>query len=925
MRWRLTPDMTTLYEEMGEIPVQKPEWEGEKVLLKLEAMNTSRKQQEAVPSNIFVICLKIKIILNMIMTFKSKIKAFHFLFLLPLSISSAVFAQVKATSDYKLRVEWKPLQNNFEGQDQSLSSLNIINDSDIDLPPNGWTLYFNYSGSFPQPDSRGLIISYINGDLYKIEPNPASDGIAAKASVNYQMVRSGTIDNITMNPQGFYLVMASAPGKAIPVPATYPNPDKKFLQSLASASNSSMNPANVFAKNLIVKDLNADVLVKVFPSPLTYNTGSGEFKLYAGTRIYAEPAFSKEASYLASELEKVLLLKPGIVTLVPTGNSIVLQKNMRLAPEGYSLKVSSSGVVISASTSTGAFYGIQSLKTLLPPASWKGKQGEIQVPAVEVIDQPRFGYRSFLLDVSRNFQPKAEIIKILDLMSLYKLNALHLHFSDDEGWRVEIPSLPELTSVGSVRGHTVDNKNNIQPSFGSGGAANTLPGSGHYSRKDFIDILKYAAERHISIIPEIESPGHARAAIKSMENRYAKLMKAGKAAEANRYRLTESADSSKYRSVQGWSDNVINVALPSAYNFMERVTDDLIAMYKEANAPLKTIHFGGDEVPAGVWERSPAYIQLRKSNPTIKNTDDLWYYYFGKLNEMVKKRGLYVSGWEEAGMRKTMLDGKPHYIANPDFADDHFQLNVWNNTIGSGAEDLAHRLANGGYKVVLSPVSNQYFDLAYNNSYYEPGYKWGGMVDADKPFYFIPFDMLKNVKEDSKGNPMDELDQIGKIRLTDYGKSNIVGLQGLLWSENNINTDRLEYMMLPKLLGLAERAWSKEPEWATGNDKAKSEELYKQAWIEFANIAGKRELPRLSYYNGGYSYRIPEPGLKIENGRVAANVQYPGLEMRYTTDGSEPEAGSKLYIGPVSEKGVIKVAAFDAGGRRGRIVEVENR
>ena len=861
----------------------------------------------------------------MIRTFDQKNKTLHLFLLLFVSISCTAFAQGTPSEDYKLKVEWKPLQNNVDGQNQSLSALSIINDSDIDLPPNGWTLYFNYSGSFPKPDSRGLSISYLNGDLYKIEPNPAFDGIPSKATLTYQMVRSGTIDNITMNPQGFYLVMANAPGKAIPVPASYPDPDNAFLKTLASTANSWMDPENVFAKNLMVKSLNEDQLVKIFPSPVSYNTGSGEFKLYAGTRIYAESAFSKEANYLATELEKVLLLKPGIVKLVPTGNSIVLQKNMRIVPEGYSLKISPNGIVISASTPAGAFYGIQSLKTLLPPDSWKVKQNTILLQGLEVVDLPRFGYRSFMLDVSRNFQPKAEIIKILDVMSLYKLNALHLHFSDDEGWRVEIPSLPELTSVGSVRGHTVDNKNNIQPSFGSGGAANLLPGSGFYSRQDFIDILKYAAERHISVIPEIESPGHARAAIKSMENRYAKLMKAGKAAEANRYRLAEPADSSKYRSVQGWNDNVINVALPSAYNFMERVTDDLILMYKEANAPLKTIHFGGDEVPPGVWERSPAYIQLRKINPAIKNTDDLWYYYFGKLNDMVKKRGLYVSGWEEAGMRKTMLDGKPHYISNPDFADDNFHLNVWNNTIGSGAEDLAYRLANGGYKVVLSPVTNQYFDLAYNNSYFEPGYKWGGMVDADKPFYFVPFDMLKNVKEDSQGRPISKLDQTGKIRLTDYGKSNIVGVQGLLWSENNINTKRLEYMMLPKLLGLAERAWSKDPEWATTSDQAKSDELYASSWVAFANTLGKRELPRLTYYHGGYAYRIPEPGLKVQDGSVVANVQYPGLEMRYTTDGSDPDVNSQRYMSPVSDKGVVKVAAFDVEGRRGRVVEVENK
>ena len=831
----------------------------------------------------------------------------------------------EAVRDYKIRVEWKPVQNNFEGKDQSLSVLSIINDSDYDLPPHEWTLYFNYGGSFPKPDSRGLSISFINGDLYKIEANAASDGIAAGSRINYQMVREGRIENITHAPTGFYMVFHARPDKAVPVQFSMLSPDKTFLKSLEAEGNAWMNPSFVFEKNSGVQDIPAEKLIKIFPTPQTYLETGAEFSLGPQTAIYADAAFSKEAAYLAAELGKVLNVKPSIVTLVPNSPSIVLQRNQQVIAGGYKLSVSSKGIVISASTPEGVFYGIQSLKSLIPPLSWKSRQSAVRISGLEVMDEPRFAYRSFMLDVSRNFQPKEEVLKILDVMSLYKLNVFHLHFSDDEGWRIEIPSLPELTQVGSVRGHTLDNKNNIQPSFGSGGTPNTNPGSGHYSRKDFIEILKYAAARHIRVIPEIESPGHARAAIKAMENRYAKLMKSGKAAEANRYLLSESSDSSKYRSVQGWSDNVMNVALPSVYNFMEKVTDELILMYKEAGAPLKTIHYGGDEVPGGVWERSAAYIKLRKANPSIKSSEDLWYYYFGKLNDMAKKRGLFVSGWEEAGMRKTRLDGQPHYISNPDFADDHFQLHVWNNVIGSGAEDLAYRLANGGYKVVLSPVSNQYFDLAYNNSWFEPGLKWGGLVDVDKPFYFIPFDFLKNVREDGQGRPIGKLDQSSKIRLTDYGKSNIVGLEGLLWSENNFNTGRLEYMLLPKLLGLAERAWAKEPAWAVAEYTGQSEELYTRAWSEFVNILGKRELPRLNYYNGGYSYRIPEVGLKAGNGGIHANIQLPGLEIRYTSDGSEPVSGSLLYSGPVREKGLIRFAAFDVAGRRGRVTEMENK
>lgn len=839
---------------------------------------------------------------------------------LSLLISGGQIQAQSKTKDFKISLQWQPIQNNFEGKDQSLSVLSISNGSEHDLPSYGWTLYFNYSGSFPKPDSRGLTISFINGDLYKIEPNAASDGIAAGARIDFQMVRSGKIDNVTQSPQGFYLVFDDTPKKAIPVSCSYPSPSAEFINSLAS-SKTWMNPAFVFTKNQMVQDIPESRLPLIFPSPVSYKELDAQFTISSGTGITADVSFLKEAAYLSEELGKVLSTKPLIKQA--SGAQITLKKDPKLAGEAYELTVSAQGIVISASTPAGVFYGIQSLKSLIPPMSWKSKQQTINIRAVEVKDEPRFGYRSFMLDVARNFQPKEEILKILDLMSLYKLNVFHFHFSEDEGWRVEIPSLPELTQVGAVRGHTTDNKNNIQPAFASGGVPDQLPGSGYLSRKDFIDILKYAAARHIQIIPEIESPGHARAAIKAMENRYERLMKAGKPAEAVKYRLVDPQDKSQYRSVQGWNDNVMDVALPSVYSFMEKVTDELILMYKEAGAPLKTIHYGGDEVPAKVWEQSPSYLKLKASNPAIKSTDDLWYYYFGKLNAMAKKRGLFVSGWEEAGMRKTVLDGKPHYIANPDFADDHFQLHVWNNVIGWGAEDLAYRLANGGYKVVLSPVSNQYFDLAYNSSYYEPGYKWGGMVDVDKPFYFIPFDFLKNVKEDGQGMPIRNLDQTKMIRLTDYGKSNIVGLQGLLWSENNVNTERLEYMMLPKLLGLAERAWAAEPEWAKGEYSVLNDLYYTNAWSLFSNILGKRELPRLSYYHNGFAYRIPEVGLKSENSRVYANIQLPGLVIRYTTDGTEPNPESKIYTDPLSLKGKFRFAAFDVRGRRGRITEIE--
>jgi hexosaminidase len=275
-------------------------------------------------------------------------------------------------------------------------------------------------------------------------------------------------------------------------------------------------------------------------------------------------------------------------------------------------------------------------------------------------------------------------------------------------------------------------------------------------------------------------------------------------------------------------------------------------------------------------------------------------------------------------MRKTKIDGRNVNIPNPDFVKDQFRVDVWNNVLGWGSEDLAYQLANAGYKVVLSCVSHLYFDMAYYKSFDEPGYYWGAFVDVDKPFYFVPYDYFRNSKEDKFGNPLDKSIFIGKDRLTDYGKSNILGIQGLLWSETINSPERMEYMILPKMLGLAERAWAQDPRWATERDEARAEQLYQEAWTQFANQLGQRELVRLDHYAGGFNYRIPAPGAFVEDGKVTANIQLPGLVIRYTTDGSEPTEKSNIYTGPISAKGKVKMKAFDTRGRSGHSIVVDN-
>ena len=822
----------------------------------------------------------------------------------------------------KLLVEWQVIENGHNNKTASLTAISFTNSGKIALPANGWSMYFNFARPIESSSVTGNVkIDHINGDLFKLTPNPDFKGVQAGEKLRIEFVSSDWVVNFTDAPAGFFIVWdadnkAAALNEVTVLPSTEP---KQYLR-FPGDKIGLVTPADIYKQNDGITDIAANDLPKIFPSPMHYKETGEEYIINATVKIAADDIFNKEATFLSALLGKILGKQPALIGINETGGIRLQQKAM--AQDAYELQVSKTGIIIYASGNAGAFYAIQSLQSLFPPLSWSALQKSISVPGVEVSDSPRFGYRAYFLDVARHYQPKKEILKLIDLMTLYKLNVLHLHLTEDEGWRIEIPSIPELTTVGSKRGFSANKAEMLPPSFGSGPDVNNPYATGFYSKKDFIEILRYATDRHIQVIPEIETPGHARAAIMSMASRYEKYKRAGNMVEAEKYLLHDINDSSTYSSAQYWNDNVMNVSLPSVYRFIETVVNDVKTMYKEAGAPLTTIHMGGDEVPAGVWEKSPACKALIGKEPALKNTDDLWYYYYGKVNNILQTRGLFVSGWEEAGMRKTLLDGEKKMIANPDFGKAHFQLDVWNNVLGWGAEDLAYQLANAGYKVVLSCVSNNYFDMAYYKSFDEPGYYWGGFIDVDKPFYFIPYDYFKNAKEDKYGNKLDKSIFIGKQRLTDYGKSNIVGIKGLLWAENMKSTDRVEYMTLPKILGIAERAWAKDPEWAMEKDSSKSEILYRKDWNRFVNQVGKRELPRLEYYSGGFNFRIPTPGLVIENGSVLANIQLPGLQLRYTTDGKEPTAKSKLYSGPIAAKGTISVKAFDARGRSGTLAKM---
>jgi hexosaminidase len=222
--------------------------------------------------------------------------------------------------------------------------------------------------------------------------------------------------------------------------------------------------------------------------------------------------------------------------------------------------------------------------------------------------------------------------------------------------------------------------------------------------------------------------------------------------------------------------------------------------------------------------------------------------------------------------------------------------------------------------VVLCNVTNFYFDLAYNNESQEPGLYWAGFVDTRDNYTFAPYDMFKTTYTNNFGKPL-VFNNVERLR--PEARKNIVGVECQLWSETIKGRDMLEYYTLPKLMGFAESAWSAERPWETIADRTTREKAIQASWNIFVNTLAQKDLPRLSYLNGGYNYRIPLPGAIVENGTLKANIAYPGLRVRYTTDGSEPTDKSAEYTAPVQVTGKIKLKAFDAAGKASRTVEVK--
>ena len=313
-------------------------------------------------------------------------------------------------------------------------------------------------------------------------------------------------------------------------------------------------------------------------------------------------------------------------------------------------------------------------------------------------DWPDFPYRGFMLDVARDFRTVDEVLEIIDLMASWKMNVLHFHIADDESWCLEIKALPELTEFGGR--HALPNWD-LQETIALKPTINGHIGNAtFYTAEEYQQIIRYAWDRRISVIPEFDTPGHSRASIKAMQ---AYERRTGDSS----YRLQDPADTSHYWSAQDFTDNVLSVDLPSVYKFYGVVFNEVIRLHQEANVPLPAIHIGGDEVPTGAWSG--------------KDRHDMKELFINGMLDLAEQRNIRLAGWEDFAR-----DLEPETEVR--LKRSLYFINVWNT---EGIE---------GFPAVLSPASYTYLDLAYSADPREIGLHWAGYVDERKTFDLDPND-----------------------------------------------------------------------------------------------------------------------------------------------------------------------------------------
>lgn len=763
-----------------------------------------------------------------------------------------------------LRVSWT-LDSISTDPAVSYISLELDNQSGHELTSSNWSLHYNQLGGTPIPKSLPSDISIVNmmGDYFVLKPMALWQSLPDGQRRNIKLQLNGIIDKMSETPQGVFIVLEGQAHKI-------PEPVLKGVDIQTLAANGPATPAQRYQEYKDLQVLPREDLLPFIPSPISYLKQSGTLSIPATLTIGGEiiaPRAIASLEHYASNLN----------TSIETTSDepfIKLIQDESLLPEHYHININSGGIEITSRDEGGIFYAIQSLVQMMYISQIE-HDGSILLEHATIVDGPRFAYRGLHLDVARNFHSKEAVMRILDQMAFFKLNKFQFHITDDEGWRLEIPELPELTSIGARRGYTTDERDHLAPLFGSGPDPDASYGSGHYTQQDYIDIIQHAHDRHIEVIPEIDVPGHARAAILSMSARYDRLMAEGKEAEASQYLLHDAADQSQYLSAQGYRDNVVCVCQEGTYNFMRLAMETVIDLHRRAQVPLTTIHVGGDEIPHGVWTASPVCDAFIAMTEGIDKPSDLQAYFFMQLKDFLDTHQLIMGGWEEVLLAH---DDKGHNTTDIDYnlINDRTLPYVWNAVWGWGREDMAYKLANAGSKVIMCNSAAYYLDMAYDRDPKEIGLSWSGYSNTQTIYGLDPEDMFKRATLDIAGQPLDPQAIAAKERLTEKGRKNLIGIQAQLWSETVTRETYLEYLMFPKLLGFGERAWSQAGPWMRETERPKIDQSFDQQWNVFANTIGQRGLPMVKQALGITHNRQPQVGISPGGDR---NIQFPGYQL----------------------------------------------
>jgi hexosaminidase len=581
--------------------------------------------------------------------------------------------------------------------------------------------------------------------------------------------------------------------------------------------------------------------INIIPKPSIIKPGDGYFELNSKTKFVVRNDeerklveifndylkknydFSIETiSKAGDKKNKIIFYPPGIDTPLP--------------PENYMLHISKDFIGIAAQNQ-GKFYALQSLIQMIP-VDFKKKA---KIPAADITDAPRFPYRGMHLDVARHFFPVEFVKKYIDLMAQYKFNYFHWHLTEDQGWRIEIKKYPRLTEIGSKRKETVKGRT-LTPYVGDG-----VPVEGFYTQEQIKEVVAYAKAKYITVIPEIELPGHSSAALAAYPNLGCK-------------------ENYEYKVQTTWGIfKEVYCPKEETFQFLEDVLAETIALFPDS----PYIHIGGDEVLKDFWKES-AFVQELKAKENLKDEHEVQSYFIRRIEKFINSKGKRMIGWDE------ILEGGLAPNAT---------VMSWRGMKG-GIE-----AAKAKHDVIMTPTDFAYLDYGQGDPRTEPVHI-GGYLTLQKVYSFEP--LPKELTEDER--------------------KYILGGQGNVWTEYMKTPDKVEYMVFPRMLALAEAVWSM-PENRNFEDFQK----------------------RLSYHftlldKQNVSYRIPEPTglqnvlLSGETAEIKLDSILPNGKIFYTVDGTEPtEKTSNLYEKPIKltvrtdEKIELKTIVVNDKGRKSSV------